>query len=102
MQQFFNGKWNNIHEYRAVLFNMKPAMIFYPVAVAALLSVACSKDVSDASANPVDSGKTSTTVPATVNKTLMLQLINQTRQKGCQCGDTYYYPVSTVVWNDLL
>ena len=37
-----------------------------------------------------------------VNKTLMLQLVNQVRQKGCKCGDTYYYPVQPVNWNSQL
>ena len=37
-----------------------------------------------------------------VNKTLMLQLVNQVRQKGCKCGDTYYYPVQPVKWNNQL
>lgn len=39
---------------------------------------------------------------AIVNRTLMLQLVNNARTKGCQCGDTWYYPVPPVKWNDLL
>lgn len=38
----------------------------------------------------------------TVNKMQLLQLINQVRQQGCQCGDTYYNPVPAVAWNNLL
>jgi len=38
-------------------------------------------------------------VPATVNRTKMLQLVNAVRSKGCQCGDTYYYSAPPVVWN---
>lgn len=32
----------------------------------------------------------------------MLQLVNEVRKKGCQCGDTYYYPVPAVSWNSQL
>ena|SRR5438309_1464762 len=45
---------------------------------------------------------TNTTVPATVNRTKMLQLVNAVRSKGCQCGDTYYYPAAPVIWNTQL
>jgi len=38
-------------------------------------------------------------VPVTLNKTVMLQLVNEARKKGCQCGDTYYYPVPALAWN---
>jgi uncharacterized protein YkwD len=41
-------------------------------------------------------------VPATVNRTLMLQLVNDVRKRGCQCGDTYYYPALPLTWNDQL
>lgn len=37
-----------------------------------------------------------------VNKSLMLQLVNEVRRKGCQCGDTYYYPVPELTWNTKL
>jgi uncharacterized protein YkwD len=43
-----------------------------------------------------------TKVPTTVNQTKMLQLVNNVRSKGCQCGDTYYYPVPPIVWNTQL
>jgi uncharacterized protein YkwD len=39
------------------------------------------------------------TVPATLNKSIMLQLVNKVRQTGCKCGDTYYKPVPAVSWN---
>lgn len=39
---------------------------------------------------------------AGVNKMLMLQLVNEVRQSGCQCGNTYYYPVAPLRWNDKL
>lgn len=37
-----------------------------------------------------------------VNKTLMLQLVNDTRRKGCKCGDTWYPAAPPVAWNELL
>ena len=33
---------------------------------------------------------------------MLLQLVNDARKKGCQCGDTYYTPAPPLVWNDLL
>lgn len=38
----------------------------------------------------------------TINKDLLLKLVNDVRRKGCQCGDTYYYPVPEVTWNTQL
>jgi uncharacterized protein YkwD len=38
----------------------------------------------------------------TVNKTVLLQMVNKARQSGCQCGDTYYQPAPPVSWNDQL
>lgn len=32
----------------------------------------------------------------------MLQLVNDQRQRGCNCGSTYYPPTTTVTWNDKL
>jgi len=37
-----------------------------------------------------------------VNKTLLLQLVNEARKKGCQCGDTYYYPAPPLTWSNQL
>ena len=48
------------------------------------------------------------TVPATdisssgVNKAIILQLVNDARKRGCQCGDAYYPPAASVTWNDQL
>lgn len=39
---------------------------------------------------------------STVNKSLMLQLVNDLRSKGCQCGDTYYNPAPGIAWNNQL
>jgi uncharacterized protein YkwD len=41
-------------------------------------------------------------IPGTVNRARMLQLVNEVRHKGCQCGDTYYYPAPPLVWNNQL
>ena len=38
-------------------------------------------------------------VPVSLNKTVMLQLVNEARKKGAHCGDTYYYPAPPVQWN---
>ena len=40
--------------------------------------------------------------PTSVNRSLMLQMVNEVRKKGCQCGDTYYYPAEELVWNEKL
>lgn len=41
-------------------------------------------------------------VPVSLNKTVMLQLVNKVRQSGCQCGDTYYNGVAPLKWNEKL
>lgn len=41
-------------------------------------------------------------VPISLNKSIMLQLVNAARKKGCQCGDTFYYPAPPVKWNTQL
>ena len=37
-----------------------------------------------------------------LNETLLLQLVNDQRQAGCNCGSTYYAPTTPVTWNDQL
>lgn len=37
-----------------------------------------------------------------VNKLVMLQLVNDARKKGCQCGDTWYPSAPALSWNLLL
>jgi len=39
---------------------------------------------------------------AQLNKSLMLQLVNEQRTKGCNCDSVYYPPTTTVMWNDQL
>ncbi len=62
-------------------------MFFLPVA---MIMIACTKTAT------VD------TVPDAVNKTKMLQLVNNVRKSGCKCGDTWYYPAPALTWNDKL
>lgn len=44
----------------------------------------------------------STAGTSTVNKAALLQLVNDARAKGCNCGSTYMQPVPPVTWNDKL
>jgi uncharacterized protein YkwD len=37
-----------------------------------------------------------------LNKSLLLSLVNDVRQKGCNCGGTYMPPVPAVSWNNQL
>lgn len=39
---------------------------------------------------------------STINKTLLLQLVNDARKKGCQCGSAWYPSAPPLAWNDLL
>ena len=40
--------------------------------------------------------------PVNPNKKLLLELVNDARSKGCQCGNTYHPPVPPVKWNEKL
>jgi uncharacterized protein YkwD len=72
---------------------MRLSMFLLPVLVSIVLS--CSK--SDLTESPSVISETES-----VNKELMLQLVNEVRQKGCNCGGTYYSPAPALTWNDLL
>jgi uncharacterized protein YkwD len=61
-------------------------------------SVSCTK--AEGVKNPPVGGEIN--APNPVNKGLLLQLVNDVRKKGCQCGDAYYAPAPPLVWNDLL
>lgn len=37
-----------------------------------------------------------------INKYLLLQLINEVRRKGCQCGDTWYPAAPAITWSSQL
>lgn len=45
---------------------------------------------------------THASVSSTVNKTVLLQLVNDARKKGCNCGRAYYGPAPALIWNDRL
>ena len=65
-----------------------------------LFIISCEKnDVVDPKTGGSGSG---TSTVYNVDKTVMLQLVNNVRQSGCNCGSTVMPPVSPVVWNDLL
>lgn len=66
--------------------------MFLPILFSFLLS--CTKEQAVAAKNDP--------VPNTVNKTVLLQLVNEARKKGCNCGDSYYPPVPALTWNDVL
>ena len=59
----------------------------------------CTKEDVVSKTSPPDNGSAPTT---NVNKSTLLQLVNQVRQSGCTCGTTIMSPVSTVTWNDQL
>ena len=73
------------------------AFFTFPAALLSLISL-----INEPSSATTNSSSTKTSDRSTVNKTLMLQLVNQVRQNGCKCGDTYYYPVAPVKWNEQL
>lgn len=43
-----------------------------------------------------------TKYPVILNKKLLLDMINEARSKGCNCGKTYCPPVPPVKWNEKL
>ena len=40
--------------------------------------------------------------PSSVDKTILLKMVNETRSKGCQCGDTWYPSAPALSWNNQL
>ena len=79
---------------------MKTTTILF-LALGTVLISACSKGDTEAVPDLVEN-PTISNLPATVNRSVLLQLVNEVRQKGCQCGDTYYYPTTKVSWNSQL
>jgi uncharacterized protein YkwD len=71
---------------------MKSTMFFIPLIFVFITS--CTKD-----SIPVVADNA---VSSTVNKTVLLQLVNDARKKGCNCGNTYYAPAPALTWNDQL
>lgn len=64
----------------------------------AFLSVSCTA-LTFAQTLVVNTDTTPKNLPGTVNRTKMLQLVNDVRKRGSQCGDTYYYPAAPLAWN---
>jgi uncharacterized protein YkwD len=71
---------------------MKRTMLLFPLFFAIITS--CSHD----SLPPGDTLSSS----STVNKAVVLQLVNDARKKGCSCGKIYYPPVPALTWNNQL
>jgi uncharacterized protein YkwD len=73
---------------------MKSTMFLLPLILA--LFTSCMKE--QANFQP----RSKEPVSLAVNKTVLLQLVNDARKKGCNCGDTYYDAVPPLSWNDQL
>ena len=77
------------------------AMFVFSLLFSTLVAVSCTKnEVSED--RPVPEETATTPVPTVLNKTLILQLVNDVRKKGCQCGETFYPAAGALTWNDLL
>jgi uncharacterized protein YkwD len=74
-------------------------MNLFTVAFTFIMSVGANVVMVDPIATPVTPVKP---LPTSVNKAVLLQLVNDIRKKGCKCGDTYYGPVPAVKWNEQL
>ncbi|WP_276134025.1 CAP domain-containing protein [Polluticoccus soli] len=73
----------------------------YVVIVFTFISLAsCTKDDDNLNPVPTTPGGTNTTPTASEQK--LLELVNSTRAKGCNCGNTFYPAVAPVTWNDKL
>jgi uncharacterized protein YkwD len=82
--------------------------MFYRLLIAILFSsvfiVSCQKEdiTIDEQTNNGNNNGSSSTIVYNVDKTKMLQLVNNVRQAGCNCGNTSMPPVASVTWNDKL
>lgn len=75
-------------------------MLLFTIAITTNLLISCTKPV--VAEDTIIDNPTTATLPATINKTLMLQLVNEVRKNGCQCGATYYAPAPALTWNTQL
>ncbi len=76
---------------------MKTAKKYFSLLLFLPLFAASCNDTASTTPNPTNS------VGATgVNETKILQLVNDLRRQGCNCGATAMPPVATVTWNNLL
>ena len=67
-----------------------------PFSILFAIAIACTKPAENVAPTKTEAAA------AGVNKPLIVQLVNDARSKGCQCGDTYYPPAPPIAWNDLL
>jgi|SRR5690606_33170048 len=75
--------------------------LFLLMVVIILAAGACSRqDIVPEPETP--DNDTETTGNYNVDKTVLLQLVNDVRKTGCNCGSTAMPPVNAVSWNDLL
>jgi uncharacterized protein YkwD len=84
-----------------LFFTFKPALMktrslaFLLMTYLVFIFFSCQKtDVTNPAGNPPTASG--------LNKTLMLQLVNDQRQRGCNCGSVYYPPAAPLRWNDQL
>jgi uncharacterized protein YkwD len=73
-------------------------MTIFPILITLLTLAPSPRPAAKKAVNP----QVVSVAPSTVNKQLMLELVNNVRKKGCQCGDKYYPAAGPLVWNDLL
>jgi len=66
---------------------MKKLQIFVVVLLMGTL-FSCSKKIDEATSE--------------LDEKLILSLVNDARESGCNCGNEYYPPVDPISWNDLL
>jgi uncharacterized protein YkwD len=71
------------------------------VVLLAVVLFSCKKNDVPANSNP-GTNNTSGDVVYNVNKATLLQLINNVRQTGCNCGTAAMPAVAVLVWNDQL
>jgi uncharacterized protein YkwD len=68
-----------------------------------ILLYSCKKEIVQQESSALDEVSTTVTAaPTAINKTYLLQLVNDVRKTGCNCGTTKMPPVPALVWNSLL
>lgn len=78
---------------------MKTTAIILASALLFLVNASC---VKDNTTTPSPEPTHGTTPPTSINKDVLLKLVNEARTSGYQCGSTYYPPVAPVTWNEQL
>lgn len=74
--------------------------ILFATIILSVILFSCKK--SDVAADNNSNNNNSGDVVYNVNKTTLLQLVNDVRTKGCTCGTTVMPAVGTLTWNDQL